>query len=252
MKEEQIMKARFKDLASKAYRTNTYTFTAFLTPAEIAELENIKTELDCPFSLFGGNEMCERQMAAFGSEALFGYDVTWPISIVKVEPLMEKFADELGHRDFLGSLMNLGIERNVMGDILVKDNKRAYIMCQNNIAEYIVDNLTKIKHTNVKCRIADNERLTELEPEYKEANYIVASERFDAIIAAVTKCSRSDTLLMFREKKVTLNSKQETRNSISLKPGDVFSVRGYGKYTYEGASGNTRKGKLCINIKIRV
>lgn len=247
------MKARFKDLASKAYRTNIYTYTAFLTPAEIGLLEEIKFELDCPYSLFGGSEMSERQMAAFGSEDLFGYEVTWPISIIKVEPLIEKFSDELGHRDFLGSLMNLGIERNVMGDILVKDNKRAYIMCQDSIAEYIADNLNKIKHTNVKCTICDgNEQLSELAPELKDANYIVASDRFDAIIAAVTKLSRSDTLELFKEKKVTLNSKLETRNSIALKSGDVFSIRGYGKYTFDGESGNTRKGRVCINIKIWV
>lgn len=253
MNEEQILKSRLKDLASKAYNQNIYTYSNFLTPAELTWLDDIRDELSyIDFSTFGGNECCERQMAGFGSEKMFGYTGEWPISVVRVEPLVEKFSDELGHRDFLGAVMNLGIERSVIGDILVKGNKRAYIFCQTGIVGFIIDNLLKIKHTNVKCTeisIDSDTALAELSPELIDVECIVAAPRFDAIIAALVKCSRSEAQGLFRAGKVTLNGRVSERNSHVLKAGDVFSVRGYGKYKFCGDGRETRKGRIYIHLK---
>ncbi len=251
MNEEQLLKARFVDLSKKAYKQNIYTYTGFLTPAELAVFDDISSELKyVGYEISGGHELAERQMISFGSEELFGYENVWPIKILCVEPYIEKFADELNHRDFLGAVMNLGIERNVIGDILVKDNKKAYIFCHENIFQYIIDSLTKIKHTNVKIRaIEPEEELAELTPELLDMNIIVASPRFDAIIASLTKKSRSETLKYFSTKKVLLNGRIEERNSITLKPDDIFSIRGYGKYKFISCGNETRKGKIYVNVQ---
>ena len=60
----------------------------------------------------GGYEMAERKVAGFGSEEMFGYRGAFPISMIKVSPVAEKFGEELNHRDYIGSLMNLGIRRD--------------------------------------------------------------------------------------------------------------------------------------------
>ena len=65
-------------------------------------------------------------MVRFGSERMFGYEEPFPISVLRIEPLINKFAEELGHRDYLGAVMNLGMERDVIGDILIRD-KSAYM-----------------------------------------------------------------------------------------------------------------------------
>lgn len=253
MNEEQIMKSRLKDLASRAYKQNIYTYSNFLTPAELAWLDDIRDELSyVDYSTFGGSECCERQMAGFGSEKMLGYAGEWPISVIRVEPLIEKFSDELGHRDFLGAVMNLGIERSVVGDILVKGNKRAYIFCQTGMVGFIIDNLTKIKHTNVRCTeisIDNDSALAELAPELIDIECIVSAPRFDAIIAVIAKCSRSEAQNLFKTGKVTLNGRISERNSQVLKPDDVFSVRGYGKYKFCGDGRETRKGRIYIHLK---
>lgn len=250
MDQEQITKARLKDLAKKAYNQNCYTYSNFLTPAELGWLADIRSDIAyIDYEIFGGGELCERQMVCFGSEEMFGYPSDYPISIVKVEPLIEKFSDELSHRDFLGSIMNLGIERNVLGDILVRDNKRAYIYCNSNIGDFICENLTKIRHTNVKCSILSlDENLSELKPVLENMKVIVASPRFDAIVAGVTKTSRNEAVNLFKSGKVTLNGLACEKNSMSLKPGDIFSVRGYGKFQYIDAGGETRKGRVYVNL----
>ena len=165
MNEEQVLIARLQDLAKRAYRQNIYTYTGFLTPAELAVVYEKQADFSfVGMTCFGGTPECERQMVQFGSEELFGYAGVFPISIILVEPLLDKFAEDLSHRDFLGALMNLGIERSVLGDILVKDGKRAYIFCQENIAAYIMEQLTKIKHTNVKTSLVEGE-IEDLKPD---------------------------------------------------------------------------------------
>ncbi len=252
MNEIDLLKSRLKDLANKSYKQNIYTYSGFLTPAELICLDEIRSEIafvDC--EIFGGYELAERQIVGFGSERSLGYEGVWPIKIIKVEPLIDKFADELSHRDFLGAVMNLGIERNVFGDILVKDGKRAYIFATESIADFIMDNLTKIKHTNVKTSVVEpgTDSMEDLKPTLVDMDVIVASPRFDAIIGGATKVSRSEALNLFKAKKVTLNGRLCERNSMTLKDGDIFSVRGHGKFKFCGAGNETRKGRVYVKLK---
>ena len=129
MNEDQLLKKRLTELAKRAYQQNIYTYSNFLSLAELSLLEDIASELSyIPYTCFGGNELCERQIVGFGNEDLFGYPGHFPIAVVKISPLLEKFSDSLNHRDYLGALMNLGSERNTLGDIFIKD-KTAYLSC---------------------------------------------------------------------------------------------------------------------------
>lgn len=250
MKEDNILKARLIDLAKKAYQQNIYTYSSFLNPTELCILDDIRDEIKyIDYEIFGGAEGNERRMVGFGSEAMFGYEGVWPISIICVAPILDKFAEELGHRDLLGALMNLGIDRSVLGDIIVK-GKRAYIFVQDNMAPYIMEKLTKVRHTNVRCSLIDDgNAVDELKPAFEDIECIVASLRFDAVIAALTKKSRSDVIGLFQSQKVSLNGRICEKNSMVLKPEDVFSIRGYGKYIYVGEERETRKGRLYTKVK---
>ena len=247
MTDEQILKGRLLDLAKRSYQQNIYTYSNFLSIAQLALLEEIEEDISyIHYETFGGNELCERQIVAFGSAKEFGYEGHFPISIIMVSPLLDKFSEMLNHRDFLGALMNLGIERDTLGDIIVKE-KRAYIFCLNKIADYICKELTKVKHTNVQCNIIEAD-IPALKPTLVPLEFPVASLRLDVILASLLKCSRSESISYFEEKRVTLNGKITGRNSILLKDGDVFSVRGHGKFIFDGCGGNTRKGKTYIRI----
>ncbi len=248
MTEEQILKGRLTDLAKRAYTQNLYTYSNFLSPAELALFEDIRDEVSyIHCNTFGGNELCERQVVRFGSEEEFGYSLEYPITVIKVTPLLAKFSDDLNHRDFLGALMHLGIERDTLGDILIKDNT-AYIFCLDRIAAYICDELTKVKHTNVKCEQTSMD-IPALTPTLVDVEFPVASLRLDGIIASLLKCSRKEALSFFEEKRVTLNGRVTGRNSITLKDGDIFSVRGHGKFIFDHAGSNTRKGKIYVHIR---
>ena len=134
MEADELLKKRITELAEKAYQNNIYTFSSFLGMSELSDFYAMQRELSfVPQTVFGGYEGAERCIIRFGSEELFGYPEEFPVVCLKIRPLMQKFADDLGHRDFLGALMNLGIDRSTIGDIKVGE-KEGYLFCLDTIA----------------------------------------------------------------------------------------------------------------------
>lgn len=244
---EDILRKRIEEMAEKSYRNNQYMFTNFLSPAEydvcVTVLQGHKY---IKYDSFGGTDVSERVMIRFGSEEDLGYVEEFPFVCIVIEPNLAKFADDLNHRDFLGSILNLGIERNVIGDIIIKENK-GYVMCLNKMADYVVDNLQKIKHTYVKCSIMEQMPQAVL-PTLEDSVFSVSSERCDIIISKLYNISRNDSLNLFRGKKISINSKIEESNSRNLKEEDVVSVRGHGKFIYHGVQSVNKKEKLRISV----
>lgn len=249
--EETLFRKRLGELADKSYNNGQYLFTGFLSAAELDIYYRMERELSfVPVTVFGGTQDCERVMLRFGSGELCGYEEAFPIACIEIAPLIEKFGEELGHRDYLGALMNLGIERSTLGDIVILD-KHAFLFCTEKMAPYIMENLDKVRHTNVKCQIAQkvpDSTVTRLERKRIQ----VSALRTDSIIAKVYGLPRSESVELFRAKRVFVNGRLDENNSGQLKPQDKVSVRGYGRFLFSGVPGETRKGKLNVDIDLFV
>ena len=112
------------ELYNKADRGGYFTFTDFLGLSEQSALNELTAKFHPrSLTLFGGAEGAERIMVRFGNPEEIGYEEPFPIHCVKIEPLSQKFADKLTHRDFLGSLIALGIYREVLGDIVISADR---------------------------------------------------------------------------------------------------------------------------------
>lgn len=247
-KETIVLKKRLLDLANHSYQNNMFTFSGFLSLHEQQLIEEIRKEnAFIAVTLYGGNTDCERMMARFGNKEELGYEEAFPIRCIKIEPLIEKFADALTHRDFLGAVMNLGIERNTIGDIFVQ-GKSAYLYCHQKMAEYLLEELNKVKHTHVKCHLIDSvEELPTVEPISKEV--LVSSCRIDGVISKVYNISRTGSLELFRSGRIFVNGKLIENNSYVLKAGDSVTVRGFGKFIFKEEVYKTKKEKLRILIE---
>ena len=153
--EDIFVQKRLQDLSEQSYRNNHYTFTGFLTLAEQDLFYRLLAKQPgMEYTVYGGGEGCERCVIRFGSEESLGYEEPFPIVCVEIAPALKKFAEDLGHRDFLGALMHLGIDRSTLGDIWLSDGK-AYLFCLAKVSDYIVENLTRIRHTVVRCTILE-------------------------------------------------------------------------------------------------
>lgn len=236
----ESIEKRFLELADRAESWNSAQFSEFLNMEEQSALAALR--LKSPCTLWGGYENAERRIAAFGGAE----NSDFPIAIIKAEPLNKKFADKLSHRDFLGSLMGLGIRREVLGDIVLADNT-GYVFCLETIADYLARNLGKVRHTSVKCTLV-NELPEEAQTKPEERNINVASERLDVLAAAVYNLSRNQVKELFTGRKVFVNSALCENYSFIPKEGDAVSVRGYGRFVYRGVRGTTKKGRLYAEI----
>lgn len=237
--------SRIKELSVRSFNRGIWTFSDFLS---LAEQSLVEASAESEYLLWGGYENAERKIAAFGSEDICGYKEEMPIKIVKIEPVSKKFADTLKHRDFLGALMSLGVKREVTGDILIKDNI-GYVLCIDTIAEFLKDNISHVKHTSVKCEILDElPDIAKAEPVSKEL--LVSSERIDAVISAVFNLSRSDAKELFSDRKVFSDSREVSSASMTAVEGSIISVRGKGRFRYNGIIRQTKKGRMSISVEI--
>lgn len=237
---------RFEDLAQRANERGYPVYSDFLGISEISEL--FACRFPVSVNLWGGYEGAERSVACFGDREYFADNADFPIKCILIEPVNQKFADDLTHRDFLGSLMGLGIRREVLGDIIISENC-GYLFCLDAIADYIIENLTQVKHTTVECKLTARIPQNAL-PQPENIELIVSSERLDVIVAAVYNLSRSKVLPCFEHERVFINGKTELRPSTVADIGDKISVRGFGRFVYNGVLRHTKKNRLVISIDI--
>ncbi|MCD8130428.1 MAG: YlmH/Sll1252 family protein [Lachnospiraceae bacterium] len=243
------LKKRFQDLARRSYEQNIFTFTPMLGLAEQTAFWESEPALRfAGYSVNGGRENAERVMIRFGNEKDLGYEQSFPISLVHIRPLQAKFSDDFTHRDFLGALMNLGIERDLLGDILVGE-RQGYLFCQTSIVDFLCGELKQVKHTAVVCEPAESLAEYQENPPVPET-VSVASVRLDVLIAQVYHLSRSDSAELFRQKKVFVSGRLCENNSRECKPGEAVTVRGYGRFYFDGVDHTTKKGKQSVNLRV--
>ncbi len=250
-KEEELLQRRFLDLARRAEDKGIPVFSDFLNLNE----QNIFLQTLQKFSwingkTFGGYEGAERVVAAFLPEEVF-FDWDYPISAVHIRPQNPRFSDKLTHRDYLGSLMNLGIERKKLGDILVSDDG-AVLFCAKAHAEHICNELLRICHTTVSCRLAEEGETFNARTSAAEVSGTVASLRLDSLMALAFHTSRSGLTGMIEEGRTFVNGRLVTSNGHPIKEGDMVSVRGLGRFRLLSEGSLTKKGRTYVRLEVYV
>ncbi|MCR5546387.1 MAG: hypothetical protein K6F30_07935 [Lachnospiraceae bacterium] len=246
-KNDSILVHRFHDMATKASRSGGVVFSNFLNLNELNLLSEERNNLEASFDLFGGFSNAERQIACFQSDAFSLYsnkEIEYPMYCIQIDYASKKYAEKLSHRDVLGSLMNLGIERDLLGDIIFyKDS--IYVFALQTAKELILSDLSKIRHTQVRTRVVPLDEF-HYEPDYKECTIMIASNRLDAFVASVCNLSRQKSSEYILSEKVFINGKLITNHNSKLEEGDIVSLRGYGKLKVISFPGVTKKGKMKI------
>ena len=246
-REIQQVKNRIRDLADMSLPQNRYTYTGFLGLAQQETFWELLPQLpSVPCELWGGDALCERKILRFGSPEQLGYEEPYPIRCIRIRPLQQKFADDFSHRDFLGALMNLGIDRSTMGDIRVGE-REGDLYCLESMAEYICANLEQVKHTRVKCETAPaGSEIPREEP--VEIQLVLPSLRADVCLAKFYHLSRGEIQDLFRAGRVYVDGRLCENPSRTLKEGEAVTLRGYGKFLFGGEKHGTKKGKICVGI----
>ena len=252
----QNLEKRFAELSRLAYQRDIITYSDFLNLNEQNILHTLpKDRIFTRIVSFGGYEMAERQMAAFIPDALYlrygkkeltRSEIGYPFCALEIVPVNFKFAETLTHRDYLGAVLNLGIERSRTGDILPGE-KGALLFVHNDIADFICNELSRIRHTSVRVTQVPPTDVS-YTPKVEEIQGTVASVRLDSLLSLAFSQSRSRLTGLISGAKVYVNGRLITSNGYQPQEGDIISVRGMGKFRYEYAGGRTRKNRISVVI----
>ncbi len=234
-------------------------FTRFLSESELLQLRNTGMPKGITAVYCGGAGNTEPLRCCLGLFPSYYFDndeITAPANIeiaemfpINAVTMRYRHEDAVTHRDVLGSLMALGIERDTVGDIFVTDGAAA-IFVYEKVAPLIKNDLRKIGRVGISTEIGTEAGFTLPERKYEELSLSVASLRLDNLVRCVAGTSRTGAVEKYiLPQLVQLNGSVCTDVSRTVSEGDIFSVRGKGKFILYGVGETGRKGNIHIKVK---
>lgn len=245
--QDEILYAQLRDMMLRAER-GIWSCSHFLSPRE-ARLASSMIERagrDAVCVLDGGYAEAERVRAFVLPEYLNEPEYLAPMLQERISLLSLRGGGfcTLSHRDYLGALLALGIERHMLGDLIVLDERQAVLFCDAGIAPFICAELTRVGKDGIKVEELPWGTQIEIPERYKSVSDTVASARFDCIAAALAGLSREKAQMLIRAGECTVDYEPCDRCDKTIEPPCVISLRGYGKFRVDDVSMQTKKGRL--------
>ena len=244
-KEDEVLLARVYERITLAAQRNVPASTCFLSKREQMICQELLRGED--FRFFGGTELSEREVCCYLPEYLgesWLYSQDGPIAAVRAS-FFEN--DKLTHRDFLGSLMGSGIKRETVGDIYVGEGSCDFLVLRE-ILPYVLQNLVSAGRTKLHLEEIELSGLHVPQQSVKTVRDTVPSLRLDGIVSSGFSISRGKAADYIAAGKAELNYLPCTKGDKQVAEGDIISVRGLGKIRLETIGGNTKKGRISIEI----
>lgn len=236
-RDEEIWLKQQQAFFTNYYQKSRNANTSFLTPKEQAILVHYIKEYDIQFD--GGYEQAERK------QAILSFHPQKEQSYVRFQLDYKAKFHEITHRDVLGSVLSLGIERDQIGDIIV-DEGRIQLVATRKIAPFLQQNFTMIKRASFQLKEIDH--IVQKASTFEEGEYVVASYRLDVFVSALTKVSRKIADEMIEKGGVQVNHQVVYSSNYQCAQGDLLSIRKYGRFIFHSETAKSKKGKYRLLI----
>ncbi len=242
---EELFLARIRDMADTCERKCVPRFTAFLDESQVfAAKRYLERSMVSGYLFWGGYSGAKRQMLGFFPDYMEPSESDFPIEAFTVT---YRAVDKLSHRDFLGSLMALQIKREAIGDILVSDGSCS-LFTTDKVAPLVLSDIRKIGRVGVKVvQGLTTEPIAE--EKFSDISGTVASMRLDCVTSLLVGKSREKTGELIKSGVVSVNYQICENNSMSVKSGDVITVKGFGKARVPDELRKTKKDRYFIVLQ---
>lgn len=251
--EDKLLVAKIMDKVKISKMKNKIVNTEFLTiyQREIIEKELNKVKLK-NYMFFGGYAEAEGKLLIVYPEKLdieiVQRNLKNIIRAIKIK-LPKEVVGNYTHRDYLGAVMQIGLNRDRIGDIIVYEDE-AYIFVLEENTKYIASSLESIKKFSKSIiEIIDYNEVPIKEAEFEKIEISISSMRLDNVVSSIAKISRKKALELLLDEKIFVNAKVETKSTKVLKENDILVIRGKGKFIISNISENDRKNKMFLEIK---
>ena len=246
--EERLLLAHVLDRAEQARRRNAPTETDFLSPAEQAKCAALLRLAGIPetgFAADGGYDGAERRILLFLPDWLEREDAEAPIRCLRARYRAEK---PMTHRDFLGSLMGIGVLRGKIGDILVGEDSTD-VLVHASVADFLLSGWDSAGRTKLRLSEVDRRDLHIPEARFRELRDTVSSLRLDALVSVGFRVARGKAAELIASGKVQVNWVDCAKSDRQLAEGDTVSARGFGKFRLTEVGGLTKKGRVAVTVR---
>lgn len=245
-KDLKIFISHILDLEKACFTKNIPFATGFLDMQRQLHVHEMKNKFRTDFILWGGYDDAERKILLF----LPDYDAPKE-DFLRIIRASHSAAATLSHRDFLGAVLNLGIKRELVGDILVSENS-ADIIIKPEIEEFLYVNLRKAARTELSLAALPITELKTPKAEIKEITFSVSSLRLDSVIASVFNLSRSRAADAVSAQLVYVNDVLCLKPDKAVFCGDKITLRRKGRVVISEIGGESRKGKTFVKAKVYI
>lgn len=215
----------------------------FLTPSILLKLTDFCKTINLEVFKYGLTQNSEKQLVVFVPKNFDLNLLEPPTTLFKIDA-SNKFK-KLEHKDFLGSIMSLGLKRETLGDILVKDNI-GFCIALTSVYSIIQNSLKQINTIPIKISTIEKNEIPELQ--FKEFSETVPSLRLDSIIASISNISRNISVNLIETGDVMINYNIEKNKSKIVEVGSIITIRKKGKFILFKNLGENKKGKFKILI----
>ncbi|MEG0235747.1 MAG: YlmH/Sll1252 family protein [Cetobacterium sp.] len=216
----------------------------FLPPQIWTKLYDVCTSINLEIYTLGLTPDSEKKLVIFTPKFFDSSSLEEVVTYFKIDA-SNKFKT-LQHKDFLGTIMGLGFKREILGDIIVKDNI-GYCITTKDIFNIIKNNLSQINTIPVNISTISTSQIPQLE--FKEITDTISSFRLDSIIASIANSSRNISTNLIESGDVLVNYNIEKSKNKIINIGSVITIRKKGKFILEKNLGENKKGKFKILIK---
>ena len=243
--ENELELKRLRELALRSAHTGRPQFTRFMEPSMMNDARAAANKAGVSCAFWGGYDGGERVMAAFYTDDV---PTDYPMTELRIS-WNAKFSNP-GHRDLLGAVMGLGLERDATGDIAMgtyRGSPCAYLFVTPEMADYVAANLESAGRASVKVEAAF-ELPKIAPPEGTELRVTVQNARLDAVLAAGYKLSRAEAQRLISAGLVKLNHVPNLHTDARVGEGDLISARGYGRLRVLSEQGESRRGRLILML----
>ena|SRR3712207_103883 len=238
---------RIIDTCNSVLKNHSIRATEFLNPFEVKNaIAVLNTEPDLIYKLEGGYSQATRQIMLIGQ---YYVDFEGETALRYFEIRGNFKFKSVSHRDYLGSILGLGIKREKLGDILVHDDFCQIIVSQD-MGDYILYNLERVGKNTVSVKEIKFDDIVPIEDSFDVKSVSVSSLRLDNLIAGVFNLSRQEASKYINADYVTVNYERVNNPSRQIDANTVISVRKCGKFILDEVGSVSKKGKIRLKVSI--
>lgn len=246
--EKLIEMRKVLDKIENVLNNHTVESTDFLDPYEGYLAKSILHRFDdIQYFESGGLPSCERRIFSIAPDYLHENDLKSNLTYLRINGDIQG----LSHKDYLGAVLNLGIKRSKIGDILLQDDYTDIIV-KDEISNFILFNLEKVANKKVEITEIHQVDLKEPELNFKEVNKFLPSLRLDVVLSNIYNLSRTESMNIIKSGNVKVNWEPIDKSSKELEVGDTISTRGYGRAKLHSIDGISKKGNIHVSIRILI